>query len=88
MIIEKPLATSKEDLEAISAALARPDCLVMPEVFGKHRGFAHESIRDFVEAAATGQELPVSVEDGIKASQVIFALIESAEAGRPVKVEA
>jgi predicted dehydrogenase len=63
-----------------------PDCLVKPLVRHRHVGFAYESIRDFVDCLATGRELQVGLEDGLKETRVILAIMESAETSRVVTV--
>jgi predicted dehydrogenase len=63
-----------------------PDCLVKPQVRHKHVGFAYESIRDFVESLALGRELQVGLEDGLKVTKVILAIMQSAETGQAVTV--
>lgn len=64
-----------------------PDVLVFPEVFDKYSGFAIESIRHFAECVLTGRHPLATGEDGLKVTQVICALLESAEKGRPVDVQ-
>ena len=64
-----------------------PDFLVKTRVQEKPVGFAYESICSFVDALAHDKPVLSSLEDGIKVSQVIFALFESAESGRPVDVD-
>ena len=63
-----------------------PDFLVKTRVQEKPVGFAYESIRSFIDALAHDRPVLSSLEDGIKVLQVIFALFESAESGRPVDV--
>jgi predicted dehydrogenase len=64
-----------------------PDFLVKTRIQEKPVGFAYESIRSFVDALANDKPVLSNLEDGIKVSQVIFALFESAESGRPVDVD-
>jgi len=61
-----------------------PDVMVFPEVFGQHHGFAVASIRHFAECVL--QDLPplVTGEDGLKVTEVVCAILESAEKGEPV----
>jgi predicted dehydrogenase len=63
-----------------------PDCIVKPQVFDKHVGFAYESIRDFVECLALGKPVKVGLEDGLRVTRVVLAIMESARTGRPVAV--
>jgi predicted dehydrogenase len=63
-----------------------PDCIVKPQVRDKHVGFAYESIRDFVECLAIGKPVEVGLEDGLRVTRVVLAIMESAEARRPVRV--
>lgn len=64
-----------------------PDFLIMPILHGKPMGFAHESIRDFVEKLASGEEFLATFEDGYRVSKVILALIASAEKRMPCEVQ-
>jgi predicted dehydrogenase len=63
-----------------------PDCIVKPQVFDKHVGFAYESIRDFVERLALGKPVEVGLEDGLRVTRVVLAIMESARTGQPVTV--
>ncbi len=63
-----------------------PDILIMPLVHGKAGGFAHESIRDFVNRLHTKQEFIAGFEDGYRVSMVVFSLLSSAEEKMPQKV--
>ncbi len=63
-----------------------PDCLVKPQVRDKHVGFAYEAIRDFVECLALGRPVQASLEDGLKVTSVILAIMESAAVRAPVAV--
>lgn len=64
-----------------------PDFLIMPILHGKPMGFAHESIRDFVEKLVTGEEFLATFEDGYRVSKVILALLASAEERMPREVQ-
>lgn len=64
----------------------RPDCLVAPLVRDKHVGFAYESIRDFVNCLAKGKPVQAGLEDGIRVTKVILAILESATHRKPVDV--
>lgn len=61
-----------------------PDVLVMPEIHGKHAGFAYESIRHFVDCVREGRKPLVSGEDGLQTTKIICAMEKSASEGRPV----
>jgi predicted dehydrogenase len=63
-----------------------PDCIVKPQVRDKHVGFAYESIRDFVECLFLGKEVQANLEDGLKVTKVVLAIMESASTGLPVTV--
>lgn len=63
-----------------------PDVLVKTKVMDKYVGFAYESIKDFVECVATGRPFVVGLEDGIRVTKVILAIMESARSGKPVDV--
>ncbi|NSW76698.1 MAG: Gfo/Idh/MocA family oxidoreductase [Candidatus Atribacteria bacterium] len=64
-----------------------PDFLIMPTLHGKPAGFAHESIRDFVERLYSGEEFLATFEDGYRVSAVILALLASAEKRMPQEVD-
>jgi predicted dehydrogenase len=63
-----------------------PDILVMPTVHGKPVGFAYESIRDFVDRLASGDDFIAKFDDGYRVSKVILAIMSSAEKRMPVDV--
>jgi predicted dehydrogenase len=63
-----------------------PDCLVKPQVRDRHVGFAYEAIRDFVECLALGKPVQAGLEDGLKVTSVILAIMESAAVRAPVTV--
>ena len=63
-----------------------PDCLVGPAVRGRHVGFAYESIRSFVDSLATGAPIHATLDDGIKVSKVILAIMDSATERSPKTV--
>lgn len=75
-MIERFLETSSD----------HPDILDGPLVQGKHVGLAYESIRDFVESVTDGDPVKVTLEDGIKVTQVLLAIMKSAETRQPVNV--
>ncbi|WP_427366451.1 Gfo/Idh/MocA family protein [Candidatus Caldatribacterium saccharofermentans] len=64
-----------------------PDFLIMPIIHGKPMGFAHESIRDFVEKLISGEKFLADFEDGYRVSKVILALMASAEERMPREVQ-
>ena len=64
-----------------------PDILVMPTIHGKPMGFAHESIRDFIDRLHNGKEFLVGFEDGYRVSKVVLAIMDSARNRMPVEVE-
>lgn len=64
-----------------------PDIMVQNSIFGKHRGFAFESIRGFVDCILDGSEFPVSVYDAANTSLGILAIMESAKTRTPVEVQ-
>lgn len=63
-----------------------PDILIMPLIHGKASGFAHESIRDFVNRLYAKQEFIAGFEDGYRVSMVVFSLLSSAEKKIPQEV--
>jgi len=70
----------------LAATSDRPDVLDSPLIHGRHVGFIHESIRHFVDCVADGKPPSVTVEDGIRVSKVILAIMESAKTRQPVEV--
>lgn len=66
-----------------------PDVLgVAPTAGGRVGGFIRESIARFVDAVAGGAEPLAGVDDGLKATQVIEAIEESARTGASVSLGA
>ena len=61
-----------------------PDMLVKNSVFGRPAGFAFESIRSFVDCLISGEEFHVSLKEAANVTLAILAIMESAEAGKPV----
>ena len=61
-----------------------PDVLVCPDIHGRPVGFGVESIRAFADCVVHDREPLVGVHDGIEATRVITAAIESAAKGQPV----
>jgi predicted dehydrogenase len=64
-----------------------PDLLVMPMVHGEYKGFAYESIKDFIEKLSSGDDFICGFDDGYRVSKVILAIMESAEKRIPVDVD-
>jgi len=64
-----------------------PDILVRNTVHGRVKGFAYESIRDFVDKIISGDEFIVSMEDAAKTSLAILSILKSAHGRIPVEVE-
>ena len=63
-----------------------PDILVRNTIHGRVKGFAYESIRDFVDKIISGEPFIVSMEDAAKTALAILAIKESAESRMPVEV--
>lgn len=63
-----------------------PDTMVNPTVFGKVVGLATESIRHFVDCVWNDKTPLVGGIDGLRATEIIVAVEESAKTNRPVKV--
>jgi predicted dehydrogenase len=64
----------------------RPDVLDSPLIHGKHVGFVHESIKHFVDCVADGKTPQVTLQDGVRVSKVILAIMESAKSREPVRI--
>jgi predicted dehydrogenase len=64
----------------------RPDVLDGPLIRGKHVGFVHESIKHFVDCVADGTTPEVTLQDGVRVSKVILAIMESAKLREPVRI--
>jgi predicted dehydrogenase len=64
----------------------RPDCLEALTIHGKRVGFAYESIMDFIECVAQGKPVRSTLEDGVRTSQVLLAMLKSADQREPVKI--
>jgi predicted dehydrogenase len=65
---------------------SHPDVICKPRIHGKPMGLACESIRDFVERLSCGQDVMIPLEDSIAVSNVILAIMESAESRMPVEI--
>ncbi|MEW6355125.1 MAG: Gfo/Idh/MocA family oxidoreductase [Planctomycetota bacterium] len=63
-----------------------PDVFGRPEIQGKTQGFAVESIRHFIECVRLNRKPHVTGEDGLAATKVILAMMESVKTGKTVKV--
>ncbi|MCG8498886.1 MAG: Gfo/Idh/MocA family oxidoreductase [Firmicutes bacterium] len=63
-----------------------PDILVKNNIFDQAKGFSYESIRSFVDSLYSGKEFRVSLQDAANVSLIILAIMESAQTGKPVKV--
>jgi len=64
----------------------RPDVLDAPLIRGRHVGFVYESIRHFVDCVADDQPVAATLDDGMRVSTVILAIMQSASNREPVKV--
>jgi predicted dehydrogenase len=49
-------------------------------------GFVYESIRHFVDCVADDQPVAATLDDGLRVSTVILAIMQSASSREPVKV--
>ena len=63
----------------------RPDVLDGPLIRGKHVGFVHESIKHFVDCVADGKQPEVTLQDGVRVSKVILAIMESAKCANQLR---
>ena len=63
-----------------------PDVAVRLDIHGRPAGFGIESIRHFVRAVVAGEEIPVTIDDGVQNTRVLVAVHRSAELGQPVEV--
>jgi predicted dehydrogenase len=64
----------------------RPDVLDGPLIRGRHVGFVYESIKHFVDCVADGKQPEVTLQDGVRVSKVILAIMESAQKREPVEI--
>jgi predicted dehydrogenase len=64
----------------------RPDVLDAPLIRGRHVGFVYESIRHFVDCVAEDKPVAATLDDGVRVSKVILAIMQSASSREPVKV--
>ena len=64
----------------------RPDVSNAPLIRGRHVGFVYESIRHFVDCVADDQPVAATLDDGLRVSTVILAIMQSASSREPVKV--
>lgn len=65
----------------------KPDVFVRNSVYGEPKGFAHESIRHFIDKLISHQDFFVSMDDAYNATVVILAIKKSAKIRQPVLVE-
>lgn len=63
-----------------------PDVLDAPLIRGRHVGFVYESIRHFVDCVADDKPVAATLDDGVRVSKVILAIMQSASSREPVKV--
>jgi predicted dehydrogenase len=63
-----------------------PDIFVKPVIHGKPMGFAHESIRSFIDCIASEEPFVVDAYDGLEVTRVLEAIMRSAETKEPVLV--
>ncbi len=63
-----------------------PDVTAFPEVYGKPTGFAVESINHFCDCVLSGREPIVTGDDGLRATEIVLAMEESARTGLPVEI--
>jgi predicted dehydrogenase len=61
-----------------------PDVTGAPDLYGKPVGFAVAAIEHFVDCVVNDTQPLVTGEDGLKATQVVWAMEESARNGKPV----
>lgn len=64
----------------------RPAFLHDVQVYGRRVGFVYESIRHFVDCLAEGKPVQATLDDGVKVTKVILAILESADKQEPVSV--
>jgi predicted dehydrogenase len=63
-----------------------PDVIDAPLIRGRHVGFVYESIRHFVDCVADDKPVAATLDDGMRVSTVILAIMQSASTREPVKV--
>ena len=61
-----------------------PDMAVIVDVHGKTGGFGVEAIRHFADCVVSGADPLMTADDGLRNTQVLCALHQSAASGRPV----
>ena len=64
-----------------------PDTLVKPEVHGKHPGFAHVAIADFVERLWRDEPFITDLDDGVQVTKDVLAILESARNHSAVRLD-
>lgn len=67
--------------------IKQPDFFVTNFVHGRPKGFAYESMNDFVERLYMDEEFIVSFEDSVYVNKVLFAILESSVKREPVLVK-
>ncbi len=65
-----------------------PELIGNVEIHGRREGFMLASIRHFAECLVEHKEPEVSAKDGLEATRVLEAVVESAETGLPVALKA
>ena len=63
------------------------DCIVSNQVFGRHKGFAYESIRSFLDKLESGEPFFVDLRDSARVVLALLAIMESAEKHQAILVE-
>ncbi len=80
-------AMSTQEYSLLTPSYVHPDMFFLPNVPGKPRGGAIESIWHFVEAISQNKELAVSGKDGLEATKVVVAIEESVKRRLPVEID-
>lgn len=63
-----------------------PDCIIKPRLQDGLKGFAIDSIHHFINCLLQEKTPLVGLEDGVKVSKVVLAIMESAKKRMPVEV--
>jgi predicted dehydrogenase len=63
-----------------------PNPVAMFDIHGEMRGFAVESIRYFAKCVREGKEPFIKPMDGLRNTEAVVAIHESAETGEPVEL--
>lgn len=80
------LSTHRASQKYTEADTGYPDVFGRFNIHGKTQGFCVESIRHFIDCVRLDRTPHVSGDDGLAATKVILAMMESAKTQRPVKV--